>query len=442
MPVSLTVTPEYALFPTEINIRASGCEPGGKVHLKTTLRDDAGVDWQADGHFIADASGNIDVHSAPSESGTFVGLDPAGLFWSMRPLDQDLATFQLDATERPHKLGQPVEDPLKPRVIAFSAEVDGTVRATAKATLFKLDPAIETLEVRDGNLRGMAFRWKDRSTKRGGIMSLTGSGGGVEMNYAPLLASLGYDVFSLAYFAYEDLPSAIISIPLKYFAEGFEWMKSNFGCDKIAVQGASRGGELSVLLAATFPQYVKGAIPIVPMYATSPGWNPNEGVEGPSWTFEGKDIPYPPSIPSPSPEEMQKEGRLLPNGFPLTPWYFELMTQPEAMADCAIAIENSGGVLLMVSGVEDEMWPCAWGSDRIIDRLRAHGFQHDFAHLPLRETGHVTPLPNQITTFNAALVHSLTPIRLACGGSAQGSARSSRLFWDAIIAHYQAVFGH
>ena len=442
MPLTLTVTPEYALVPTEISICASGCEPGGKVHLKASLRDDAGVDWQSDGHFIADASGNVDVHSAPSESGTFAGIDPAGLFWSMRPLDQDLATFQLDATERPHKLGQPVEDPLKPRVISFSAEVDGTVRATSAVTLCKLDPAIETFEVRVGNLRGMAFRWKDRSPKRGGIMSLTGSGGGVEMNYAPLLASLGYDVFSLAYFAYEDLPSAIINIPLEYFAEGFEWMKTHFGSEKIAVQGASRGGELSVLLAATFPQYVKGAIPIVAMYATSPGWDPSDGVEGPSWTFAGEAIPYPPAIPSTSLEDMQTEGRTLPNGFPLTPWYRALMSQPEAMANCSIAIENAGGPILMVSGVEDEMWPCAWGSDRITDRLRARDFQHSFSHLALRETGHITPLPNQITTFNSSLVHSLTPIRFACGGTAQGSARNSRLFWDAMVAHYQAVFGH
>lgn len=125
----------------------------------------------------------------------------------------------------------------------------------------------------------------------------------------------------------------------------------------------------------------------------------------------------------------------------MTPWYRSLMEQPEALAHCAIPIENAGGPLLMVSGVEDAMWPSAWGGDIIMDRLRAKGFKHPHRHLALRETGHLTPLPNQITTFDRTLVHSLVAIRLACGGNAQGSARNGQLFWDALVAHYRAVFG-
>lgn len=441
MTATVSVTPKEAHFTSDFSIVASGFNPGQQVNLTSSLIDDAGVEWGGEGHFTADLNGQVDVNYAPSRSGSFDGLDPAGLFWSMRPQGMDPATFQLEATERPHKLGQPVEDPLKPRRIRISAVVDGTEQAHNNVTLVKLASGIETLEVRDGRLRGMAFRWKDRSKRRGAIMSLTGSGGGIEINYAPLLASLGYDVFSLAYFAHEDLPPAIVDIPLEYFAEGFEWMRANFGCDKIAVQGASRGGELSVLLAATFPQYVKGAIPIVPMYASSHGWDPAKGVAGPSWTLAGHQIAYPPSIPSPSTEEMVTLGEAEPGGFAMTPWYRTVMEQPEALSNCAIPIENAGGPILLVSGVEDAMWPCTWGSNVIVDRLQAKGFAHSYEHLALRETGHITPLPNQITTFNAMLVHSLVPIRLACGGDAQGSARNSRQFWDAMVAHYRTVFG-
>lgn len=441
MTATLTISPAQGHFTSKFSIVASGLKAGQQVHLISSLLDDAGVEWQADGHFTANHCGEIDLHCAPSRSGTFTGIDPAGLFWSMRPKDRDLATFQLEATERAHKLGQPVEDPLKARCICITAFVDGVEQAQSNVTLVKLADDIDVNEVRDGRLRGMAFRSKDRSKKRGAIMSLTGSGGGIELNYAPLLASMGYDVFSLAYFAHEDLPPAIVDIPLEYFAEGFEWMRANFACNKIAVQGASRGGELSVLLAATFPQYVRGAIPIVPMYASSHGWDPAKGVDGPSWTLAGHQIAYPPSLPSPSTEEMIALGQAEPGGFAMTPWYRSVMEQPEALSNCGIPIENAGGPLLLVSGVEDAMWPCTWGSDIIIDRLRAKGFAHAFRHLALRETGHITPLPNQITTFNAMLVHSLVPIRLACGGDAQGSARNSRQFWDAMVAHYRTVFG-
>jgi pimeloyl-ACP methyl ester carboxylesterase len=330
---------------------------------------------------------------------------------------------------------------LQPRTLDVTIQSDGECLSRATVTLVRLDSGVEAVEVQDGNLRGIAFRWKDRSKKRGAIMSLTGSGGGLEMNYAPLLASLGYDVFSLAYFAHQDLPPAIVAIPLEYFAEGFEWMRKSFNCDKIAVQGASRGGELSALLAATFPQYVQGAMPIVPMFAASPGWDPQEGVDGPSWTLDGKPISFPPSVPSISHDEMVASGLREPDGYELTPWYRSLMEQPEAIADCAIAIENAAGPILLVSGVEDAMWPSNWGADMLLERLRVKGFTHGASHLALRETGHLTPLPNQITTFNRCLVHSLTPLRLACGGNAQGSARNSRLFWDALVTHYRNIFG-
>ncbi|QGN55463.1 acyl-CoA thioesterase/bile acid-CoA:amino acid N-acyltransferase family protein [Novosphingobium sp. Gsoil 351] len=443
MAVTLEVSPSEALFTTRIRIFVSGLEAGQKVVLASSLVDDAGLRWSAQGHYRADASGRIDVAEAPSTAGSYSGIDEAGLFWSMAPEGiEDLAKFQLEATDKPHKHGQPLQDPLAPRVVQISVLSGSDTIAEATVALVRLAEGIETIEVRDGNLRGMAFRWRDRTRTRGAIMSLTGSGGGIELNYAPLLASLGYDVFSLAYFAYEDLPPAIINIPLEYFAEGFEWMKRNFACDKIAIQGASRGGELSTLLAATFPDYVKGAMPIVPMYACSPGWNPSEGVEGPSWTYRGEEIPYPPSMPGNTSEEMIEIGQREPNGYELTPWYRALMEQPEARANCTIPIENAGGPILLVSGVEDAMWPSDWGADMIVDRLRAKGFQHPYRHLALRETGHLTPLPNQITTFDRAIVHSLAPMRLACGGNPQGSAKRSRLFWDALVDHYRAVFGH
>jgi hypothetical protein len=58
----------------------------------------------------------------------------------------------------------------------------------------------------------------------------------------------------------------------------------------------------------------------------------------------------------------------------------------------------------------------------------------------MRETGHITPLPNSITSFNRALYHSLANIFLDCGGTADGSARQSRLMWDTMLAHYARVF--
>ncbi|MFN7400395.1 MAG: acyl-CoA thioesterase/bile acid-CoA:amino acid N-acyltransferase family protein [Sandaracinobacter sp.] len=429
------------LYVNPILVRALGFSAGETVWIRAELADDAGVTWRSSGRFVADATGFVDVTDAPSEEGTFTGIDPAGLFWSMQPESGLDKRFQIEATEKAHKLGQPhFADPYASYRVKLTASADSGPTAEHVLDLHRLLPGIEVIPVRDGRLRGVLLRQPDRTRVKGAIMSLTGSGGGVEAGYAPVLASQGYDVFSLAYFAYEDLPTTISSLPLEYFEEGFRWMQANLGARKIAVQGASRGGELTVLLAAYFPQYVSGAIPIVPMYASSCGWDPEVGVSGPSWTLGGKDIPYAENQGSPSTAEMQRIGNELPNGFAMTPYYRNDMDQPAVRANAAIPIERAAGPLLMISGVDDQMWPCSWGSERIVDRLRAKGFPHPFEHLAMRETGHVTPLPNSITSFNRALYHSLANIFLDCGGTADGSARQSRLMWDTMLAHYARVF--
>ncbi|MFO0333770.1 MAG: acyl-CoA thioesterase/bile acid-CoA:amino acid N-acyltransferase family protein [Pseudomonadota bacterium] len=437
----LRVEPSDTLLPNEIEIRASGFAPAERVRLTSRLVDDAGESWSAHGDYVADARGSIDVATAPSEGGTFAGIQPAGLLWSMRPPSGTDRRFMIDAKVRPHKLGLPAVDPVKPLVIELAAESGGTVRARTTQTLRRLDPGVEVVPVRDGRLRGVAFRWKERTPPRGAVMSLTGSGGGVEMGYAPILASRGSDVLSLAYFAYEDLPGTISRIPLEYFAEGFEWMRREFGARRLAVPGASRGGELTLLLAAYLPDHVSGALALVPMYASSAGWDPQGGVSGPSWTFRGRDIPYAVPLGSLSIENMRRLGEREPNGYAATPAYRADLDRPEVRSGAAIPVERAAGPVLMISGVDDQMWPSAWGSDLVVNRLRAQGFKRPFRHLALPETGHMTPLPNTVTTFTPAVFHSLANIFLACGGTPEGTARSSRATWDAMREHYRQVFG-
>jgi len=444
----LTATPDVALQPTPIRIVAEGFEPGQRVWLSSRLVDDAAVHWTARALFVADAAGRIDLDDAPSEEGSFTGIDAAGLFWSLRPEPVADRRFMLNATEKAHKLGQPHVAPMKAHVFALQARVDGEDAPCAETTvtLQRLVEGIEVLPLRDGRLRGQVLRWKQRrlpdGQPRGCIFSFTGSGGGLELGYAPVLASLGYDVVSLAYFAYEDLPAFIASIPLEYFEEGFAWARRELGCERIAIQGASRGGELVVTLASYLPEHVQGVVGLVPMYTTSIGWDPAKGPGGPSFTFRGQPVPHAGAGESPSFEEMKRIGETLPNGYAATPGYFAALNDPEVRATAALPIERARCPVLLISGVDDQMWPSAWGSDLIVNRLRAKGFAHPYRHLCLQETGHITPLPNTVTSFCPALLHSLLGIFLACGGTPAGTARESRRTWDAMCAHYREVLRH
>ncbi len=442
---TLTATPSDALQPTAIAITAAGFAPGETVRITSTLVDDAGVTWAAHGQFVADAQGEIDLATAPSEHGTYEGVDAAGLLWSMRPPSGTDRQFMIDATEKAHKLGSPHIDPIKPQVFELSASTDGQLRASTTLSLRRLDDGIEQVTLRDGRLRGQVFRWKERrlpdGRKRGCIFTFTGSGGGLELGYAPVLASLSYDVVCLAYFAYDDLPKFIAAIPLEYFEEGFQWAQRELGAETIAIQGASRGGELVMALASFLPEYVQGVIGIVPMYTTSVGWDPAKGFGGPSFTFRGEPIPHSGSGDDPDWDRMRRIGLAEPKGYALTPEYRKTLEEPETRAN-PLPVDRAGGPVLLISGVDDQMWPSAWGSDLIVSRLRAKAFKHPYRHLCLKETGHITPFPNTVTTFTPAVLHSLLGIFLACGGTPAGTARTSRQTWDAMVAHYHSVFGY
>ncbi|MFO0336401.1 MAG: alpha/beta fold hydrolase, partial [Pseudomonadota bacterium] len=239
---------------------------------------------------------------------------------------------------------------------------------------------------------------------------------------------------------HEDLSPMLANIPLEYFAEGFEWLRRELGARRIAVQGASRGGELTLVLAAHFPEYVNGGVAIVPMYATSPGWNHATGEITASWTLNGAPIPYVTGRATP-PDEIRRIADLQPHGYPMADDFRVALEPLEVRERAAIPVERVSGPLLLISGVEDQMWHCEWGSDVVVNRLRAKGFAHPVRHLALPETGHITPLPNTVTSFAPSVYHSLAHMLLACGGTPRGAARASWTMWQAMKDHYRLVFG-
>ena len=125
---------------------------------------------------------------------------------------------------------------------------------------------------RDG-LVGVLFTPRVR-TRRPAVLVFGGSEGGNGMiDAAAVLAAHGYPTLALAYFGDPGLPSQLVNVPLEYFARAVRVLRRVPEVDpaRIAVMGASRGGELALLLAATFPHLIHGAIGLVPSDDRLPG---------------------------------------------------------------------------------------------------------------------------------------------------------------------------
>lgn len=424
--MDVSVTPKDAHLLDDIRISVTGCQPGERVRITAALTDGLGISWTAAAEFIADHAGEIDLATAPSIEGSYEGCDAAGLFWSMRP-----------SGPTAHGFPQPWFDPGQKVEVTIEASTQKT--ATAHFSLSSLGAGIERFNVRDGDIRGVAFKHIDRSCAHGSIMCLGGSGGGLDMLTGPLLASLGYDVLCLAFFAYDDLPPALERIPLEYFEGGAKWMQNAFDGNKIAVHGTSRGGELALILASTFPQLFIGTTACVPMHVATYGAHPEHMKPMTSWTYQGKDVPGVGTDHFPL-EEMRLKASKSENGYAATPWYRQMLDVPEA-ADAEIEIENASGPILLVSGKDDQVWPSSWGSDRVVNRLRARGFEYSFKHLSFPNVGHWIANPNTSTQLIQTAHHGHFDVTLSLGGEPTATAQASRVLWTNLQSHYQQIFG-
>ena len=112
---------------------------------------------------------------------------------------------------------------------------------------------------------------------------------------AALLAARGFAALALAYFADQDLPREFVGLPLEYFAEAIEWLRSRaeVGGRRIGVLGMSRGGELALLLGATSPD-VATVVALVPSGVMLGGIGKDPAsMMRPAWTLGGTRAPIP-----------------------------------------------------------------------------------------------------------------------------------------------------
>src|SRR5205823_7722084 len=101
---------------------------------------------------------------------------------------------------------------------------------------------------------------------RPGVLVLGGSDGGIPSHLAATLASEGFTCLALAYFGIAGLPRHLAEIPLEYVETALMWLGEQplVAGTRVGVIGASRGAELALLAAASFPDRIGAVIAYAP----------------------------------------------------------------------------------------------------------------------------------------------------------------------------------
>jgi len=382
--VRLAVAPNPVAVDAPFSVRVTGLRAGELV----TVRGVVGTDtpWTATGTFQADTQGTVDLATQAPRAGTYRVADPMGLVWSALPPGGASAATPLLGAGSPE---------LYPAPVTITAEIAGKVAARTTVVRRLVTPAVTSTLLYEQGMWGQL--WQPASAPPApAVLVLGGSEGGLgpfPVRTAALLATHGFAALGLAYFGTGSLPQKLADVPLEYFGKALAWLKQQLGVrgDRLAVLGVSRGGELALLLGATYPE-----LQAVVSYSGSGVVFPSspQAPNSPAWTYRGKPLPFAP-----------------------------IGADPADFPRAQIPVERTNGPVLMLAGADDKLWPSAALSRIALARLRR--FHHPYAdelHVYPDAVHGIVP-PYVVTTADLA----------ADGGMAQGDAVADADSWPRVL---------
>jgi dienelactone hydrolase len=268
--------------------------------------------------------------------------------------------------------------------------------------------------------------YPDCNEPRQAVIVLSGSDGGFHDIKAKMFAEEGFVSMALAYFHADGLPEHLEDIPLEYFENAITWLKSQpeVMADKIHLHGASKGGELTLVLASIYPDEFATAVALVPSCVTGAGL---PDVTKASWTLKGLRLP---AAPTPSKADVLKqlETRKVVD---LVEIYLSKMQDRKAFESASIAVEKIKCPLLLISGSDDRMWPSKLYCEKVMQRLDHHQSSIYRDHICYEGAGHMM-MPNA-KAITKPIIHPVTHFTYEVGGTPERQAFANNDAWKRIL---------
>lgn len=370
----------YAGDPLEIVL--SGLAPQSEVELQArrVLKNHyaPGAPTQvyaASARFLADDEGRIDLSSSAAIDGSYSGVDPNGLFWSMRPVSDE--TVAASAS------------------VELSAIVHGKAVAS---TAFDLVYAPNEYQVRDvPSIPGSYFAANPNPGEHP-VIIIVGGADKLRVNretVMPQLVAQGYSVFYFANYeiiygasgpSVKELPTRYVDIPIDQLQDVYDWVADQPGVDEshIGLYGFSRNSAF-VLLSATRFDWVDAVVAIAPSDVVWEGWGDRVKLgTTSSYSWNGEPLAYVPYSDSWNREVSKfgrgERGRLR---IPMDEGRWENLDRVSA---ARIPIEQYTGAVMVAGGEQDDLWSAGHMSQNIAERRAEAGLATELLVFP--DAGH------------------------------------------------------
>ena len=151
---TISVQPTSSLIDEKVRILVSKLEPNQTVTLETRLVGDNGEVFESHAHYIADKDGGVDVCRDLSLGGSYGGVEPMGLLWSMKPAPGQMKGLRLMKSD--------VTKPYEVEVKCFDGHVaprEKSQKPLSSTTFQKwyMADGVKRIPVREGRVRGVLF---------------------------------------------------------------------------------------------------------------------------------------------------------------------------------------------------------------------------------------------------------------------------------------------
>ncbi|XP_051477187.1 acyl-coenzyme A thioesterase 6-like isoform X3 [Apus apus] len=219
--VSVAVSPAAGLADERVETRVAGLSPGQPVTLRAVAADERGCLFQSCAHYRADSRGELHLGTDASHGGSYTGVEPMGLFWSLAPAGM----------ERPYQrlLPRSTDVPTKVEVFVHESHslpdaLPGPLVAKAKVERWFTAPGVRRIRLKEGRVRGSLFLPAGDGPFPG-VIDMYGDEGGLIEFRSSLLATRGFAALSLPYFDFEDLPKVLKELKLEYFEDAARFLQ-------------------------------------------------------------------------------------------------------------------------------------------------------------------------------------------------------------------------
>ncbi|XP_039998831.1 acyl-coenzyme A thioesterase 1-like [Xiphias gladius] len=383
------------LFDEPVQVKVAGLRSRQVVTLRAGSTDEKGVLFRSSATYRADESGEIDLDRDPSLSGSYVGVEPMGLLWSMK-------------ADTLHKRFQKTNS-LIPHMVKFSVheeESEGRILAEATNERCLTRQGVSRLPVKEGNIRGVLFT----PPGEGPFPAVLDVCTFMCEKRASLLANRGFVVLAVA--VYNEKPDNVKNIHLDYFEEavGFLLRQTKVGSKGVGLVSRSKGGDIALSIAA----FVPGVAATVWIN----GCNANMAVP---LYYENRQIlspilfDYSKVIPTESGASIVKYGAKNP-----------LAEENKASL---VPIERAKGHFLFAAGEDDLNWDSKAYMDEMVERLKRHG-KENFESLSYPGAGHYLEPP--YGPHCPSSYHWIVGAQVLWGGEPRSHAAAEVHLWKKI----------